>query len=225
MIGVDFGTTNSVVTCLDPDGTAHTVRHRFGTADLDIVRSVLCFSTTDGPSRRLEHAAGPDAIEHTIDDPHDTRLMMSLKTYLAQASFTETLVFGRPFTLEALIALFLRAILPGIVPGTVLTAGRPVRFVGDRPDDALGERRLRGAYALAGWPDIDTALEPEAAGYRFARALAVPATVLIGDFGGGTSDFSIMRFEPRGTRPVTALEQYRFKLRQHSDKIARQNKG
>ena len=203
MIGVDFGTTNSVVTRLEPDGTAHTVRHRFGTADLDIVRSVLCFST-DGRSGRLEHTAGPDAIERTIDDPHDTRLMMSLKTYLAQASFTETRVFGRPFTLEALIALFLRAILPETTD-TVLTAGRPVRFVGDRPDDALGERRLRGAYALAGHPDIDTALEPEAAGYRFARALDAAATVLIGDFGGGTSDFSIMRFEPRSARPVTAL--------------------
>ena len=33
--------------------------------------------------------------------------MMSLKTYLAQRSFTETRVFGRPFTLEGLIGLFL----------------------------------------------------------------------------------------------------------------------
>ncbi len=50
-----------------------------------------------------------------------------------------------------------------------------------------------------------TALEPEAAGYRFARGLAAPATVLIGDFGGGTSDFSVMRFEPGSVRPVVAL--------------------
>jgi hypothetical chaperone protein len=52
---------------------------------------------------------------------------------------------------------------------------------------------------------VHTALEPEAAGYRFARGLNAPATVLIGDFGGGTSDFSVMRFEPGSHQPVHAL--------------------
>ena len=62
---------------------------------------------------------------------------------------------------------------------------------------------MRGAYADAGLPDVTLALEPEAAGARFLRTLTEPATVLIGDFGGGTSDFSILRFEPRtGTTPL-----------------------
>ena len=126
MIGVDLGTTNSVVTALRPDGTAHTVRHRFGTAELDVIRSVLAFAV-DGTT--LAHAAGPAAVDLYLDDPHDTRLMMSLKSYLAQASFTETRIFGRPFTLEALIALFLRTILPGHIEGATLVAGRPVRTV------------------------------------------------------------------------------------------------
>src|SRR4051812_23965876 len=43
VIGVDFGTTNSVVTLLRPDGTVATMRHAFGTAELDVIRSVLCF--------------------------------------------------------------------------------------------------------------------------------------------------------------------------------------
>ncbi len=205
MIGVDFGTTNSVVAALRPDGTVSTVRHRFGVAELDIVRSVLCFAAGDGPARPIEHAAGPDAIERHLDDPLDTRLMMSLKSYLAQASFTETRVFGRSFALEALLALFLRAILPPGPRDEMIVAGRPVRFVGERADDALGERRLRGAYALAGRDVVETALEPEAAGYRFANGLDAPATVLIGDFGGGTSDFSVIRFEPGSARPATAL--------------------
>ena len=33
----------------------------------------------------------------------------------------------------------------------------------------------------------------------------MPATVLVGDFGGGTSDFSIFRFEPGGARTVQQL--------------------
>ena len=73
-----------------------------------------------------------------------------------------------------------------------------MRFAGEFADDAFGAERLRGAYADAGWHDIDLALEPEAAGTRFARSLTEPATLLIGDFGGGTGDFSVMRFDPRG---------------------------
>jgi hypothetical chaperone protein len=213
VIGVDFGTTNSVVTRLRQDGSVETVRHALGAAEIDVIRSVLCF-WNDGARDRivLRHAVGPAAIEAYLDDPLDSRLMMSLKSYLAQRSFTDTRVFGRPFTLEGLIGLFLRAILPApegaILPapeGAMLVAGRPVRFAGDTPDDGFGEQRLRASYAAAGWPDIQPALEPEAAGYRFARSLTAPATVLIGDFGGGTSDFSVMRFEPGSNRPVQAL--------------------
>jgi hypothetical chaperone protein len=173
---------------------------------VEVIRSVLCF-WNDGAKDRviLRNAVGPAAIEAYLDDPLESRLMMSLKTYLAQRSFTETRVFGRPFTLEELIGLFLGAILPQPSPDAALVAGRPVRFAGDRPDDTFGEQRLRGCYAAAGWAEIQTALEPEAAGYRFARGLSAAATVLVGDFGGGTSDFSVLRFEPGSDHPVRAL--------------------
>ena len=205
VIGVDFGTTNSVVTMLHQNGSVATVRHAFGSAEMDVIRSVLCF-WNDGERDRvvLRNAVGPAAIEAYLDDPLESRLMMSLKSYLAQRSFTETRVFGRPFTLEGLIGLFLGAILPA--PGdAVMIAGRPVRFAGDAPDDGFGEQRLLSSYAAAGWKSVQTALEPEAAGYRFARGLTAAATVLIGDFGGGTSDFSVLRFEPGSARPVQAL--------------------
>jgi hypothetical chaperone protein len=205
VIGVDFGTTNSVVAMLRPDGSVETMRHAFGMAEIDVVRSVLCF-WNDGARDHvvLRSALGPAAIEAYLDDPLDSRLMMSLKTYLAQRSFSETRVFGRPFTLEQLIALFLRGVLPA-GGDHVLVAGRPVRFAGETADDDFGEARLRASYAAAGWTEVLTALEPEAAGYRFASNLTAPATVLIGDFGGGTSDFSVMRFAPGSARPVLAL--------------------
>jgi hypothetical chaperone protein len=164
VIGVDFGTTNTVVSLLLPDGTAQTVRHRFGTAELDVVRTLLCFwNEGSGKHLALRNGVGPAAIEAYLDDPLESRLMMSLKSYLAQRSFTETRVFGRSFTLEDLIALFLRPVVPQITEGAVLVAGRPVRFAGDAADDALGERRLRRAYADIGWGQVQTALEPEAA--------------------------------------------------------------
>jgi hypothetical chaperone protein len=206
LIGVDFGTTNSVVSVLHADGTVQTARIGIGGAMLDVLRSVLCVWEEQLPGRRvLRHEAGPAAIETYLELPHDSRLIMSLKSYLGQRSFTETRLFGRPFKLEALIALFLRVLLAGRAAGTPVVAGRPVRFAGEFADDDFGETRLRGAYAEAGFGNLLTALEPEAAGYRFARGLNRAATVLIGDFGGGTSDFSLLRFEPGAARRVIPL--------------------
>jgi hypothetical chaperone protein len=205
--GLDFGTTNSVVTALGPDGAVRTAR--FGPAANEAFRTVLCFwhdREADGRST-LRHAAGPEAITAYLDDPLDARLMMSLKTYLGQRSFSQTQVFHRALGLEDLVGLFLRTLCgeAALPTGARVTAGRPVRFAGERADDALGEQRLREAFRRGGVGEVDLALEPLAAGYRFTRGLTAPATVLIGDFGGGTSDFSLLRFEPGSAHPVTAL--------------------
>jgi hypothetical chaperone protein len=205
LIGIDFGTTNSVVAELGPDGAVRSRRFTVGAAELDVFRTVLCFWNEIGRGRDLlRHAAGPAAIEAYLDDPIDSRLIMSMKTYLAQRSFTQTRIFGRIFTLEDMVAVFLRELLGG--PEEVrIVAGRPVRFAGDFADDDFGETRLRAAYAAAGHPRIDVALEPAAAGYRFTRTLTAPATVLVGDFGGGTSDFSLIHFTPGDAAPVRSL--------------------
>lgn len=201
-IGIDFGTTNSVVARLRPDGTAETLAQPTGA----VFRSVLCFQP--GAGGRLRHAAGPAAIEAYLDEPFDSRLIMSMKSYLAQRSFTETRILGQAWRLEALVGLFLRELLAPF--GDALRAarvvvGRPVRFVGEAADHALGEQRLRAAFAAAGLPDVEVALEPAGAGHRFAQRLDRPATVLVADFGGGTSDFSLLRFEPGPPRRVVPL--------------------
>jgi hypothetical chaperone protein len=212
LIGIDFGTTNSVVAVRQADGSVRTAR--FANDTLDVFRTVLCFWRHAGPGvlhhaagrGTLSHASGPAAVEAYLDDPLDSRLIMSMKTYLAQRSFRQTQVHGRPFTLEQLIALFLQDLLAGVdLAGARIIAGRPARFAGDLADDALGETRLREAYRQAGLGEIEVAFEPEAAGYRFTRSLTGAATVLIGDFGGGTSDFSILQFDPGAGRTVTPL--------------------
>ena len=207
IIGIDFGTTNSVVAVLGADGTVTTARFPAGQETLDVFRSVLCFWNEEArASVTLRHAAGPAGIEAYLDDPLDTRLIMSMKSYLAQRSFQETRIYGRPFTLQQMIATFLRSLTASAglqLDGARIIAGRPVRFAGELADDSLGDLRLRESYAAAGMPDVETALEPEAAGYRFARRLTAPATVLIGDFGGGTSDFSVLRYAPgAGVTPL-----------------------
>ncbi len=100
-IGIDFGTTNSVAALRGADGSLRTLRLPGG----DVFRSVLCFWA--GADGRPRDAAGPAAIDAYLESPLDSRLIMSMKSYLAQRSFTETRIFGGSWTLEALIALFL----------------------------------------------------------------------------------------------------------------------
>jgi hypothetical chaperone protein len=163
-VGIDFGTTNTVVAL--PDGNGGTRSAIFGAEQ--VFRSVLCFWAEDARAgQRLHHAAGPGAIAAYLDDPLDSRLIMSMKTYLAQRSFTETRIFGRRFTLAHLMAHFLKAAVAaaGLDPaGLRVVAGRPVRFAGEFADDTFGEARLRESFAAAGFQDVTVALEPEAAG-------------------------------------------------------------
>ena len=72
--------------------------------------------------------------------------------------------------------------------------GRLVRFAGANPDDELAMNRYKGSFAKLGIDRVHYVYEPIGAAFFFARRLSETATVLVADFGGGTSDFSVMRF-------------------------------
>src|SRR5207302_7507401 len=56
--------------------------------------------------------------------------------------------------------------------------------------------RLRTAIAAAGFDEISFEYEPVAAAYYYESRLDHDELVLIADFGGGTSDFSLVRVGP-----------------------------
>jgi hypothetical chaperone protein len=80
--------------------------------------------------------------------------------------------------------------------------GRPVHFVGARngEDDEFALNRLRAAVEKAGFEDVAFEFEPVAAAYQYEQNLDHDELVLIGDFGGGTSDFSLIRLGPKARR-------------------------
>ncbi|MBV1829696.1 Hsp70 family protein [Komagataeibacter sp. AV436] len=210
-LGIDFGTTNTVVVVLDAKGQPQPARFHFPHhPPAETCRTLLCLWHDEMQPRgaSLQEAIGAAAVDAYLEDPAESRLIMSMKSYLAQSSFRQTRLLGQVMTLESLVARFLSCLMRtlDIDPAQVsATVGRPVHFAGVRADDAFGEDRLRAGFAQAGFHHVDVALEPEAAGWHFAQRLTAPATVLVGDFGGGTSDFSILRFDPASGQGATPL--------------------
>ena len=132
-----------------------------------------------------------------------------VQSHAASPLFTDTRVLGRRFTFEDLLSAFLlrlRAHAPGDLASLpeIAVVGRPVTFAGASPDPELALSRYQTAFERFGLTDVRYAYEPVAAAFFFARQLSRDATVLVGDFGGGTSDFSIVRFEFEGDdiRPI-----------------------
>ena len=203
VLGIDFGTTNTVLALADADGQARLVRFSrpLGGA-APAFRSVLSFQRGEGGGQ-LAVEAGPWAVEAFLDDPQETRLIQSFKSFAASHAFAGTSIWGRRFQFPDLMWAFLHRMLAraegGLdVLGARAVAGRPVVFAGAEPDEALAMSRYGAAYARLGVADLAYAYEPVGAALFFARRLQAQATVLVADFGGGTSDFSLMRFRRGG---------------------------
>ena len=198
-IGIDFGTTNTVVALAADAGPATLVNFPAPEGELFAFRSAISFhAPADHPTDRTVEA-GPWAIEAYVEDPLETRFIQSFKSFAASESFTETQILGRRYQFEDLLSAFLLKLRDhaGVglaeLPDRVIV-GRPVTFAGGAPNPELALRRYETAFARLGFKEILYAYEPVGAAFFFARELKEDATVLVGDFGGGTSDFSIIRF-------------------------------
>jgi hypothetical chaperone protein len=202
-IGIDFGTTNTVVSMTHGDGPATLVKFPTAGGDIFAFRSALSFHAVMGVGGRpneLVTEAGPWAIEAYVEDPLETRFIQSFKTFAASAAFTETKILNKRYLFEDLLSDFLLKLKSHggaameTLPARVIV-GRPVTFAGGNPNEALALARYEAGFKRLGFTDIRYAYEPVGAAFFFARQLKQDATVLVADFGGGTSDFSIVRFE------------------------------
>lgn len=198
-IGIDFGTTNTVLALAGADGSVATARFTLDGETAGGCRTVLTFTPADERAAPVQVEIGPWAIRRYLAAPAECRFVQSPKSYLGSRLFQETRIFGRSWRLEDMIAAFLGELtaraggLSGPVAGCI--AGRPVTFWGSDPDDGLAMTRLRAAYGDAGFGRPGFVYEPVAASYYFATRLRQDATVLVADLGGGTTDFSVIRYE------------------------------
>jgi hypothetical chaperone protein len=194
-VGIDFGTTNSAVAVADDDGGIQLVP--LGGAPH--WRTVLYFEPGE-PSGRT--SAGAPAIARYLETEGDGRLIQSIKSHLASAAFSRTTILGRSWRLEDMIAEYLRQVraAAAIDLGTRAVVGRPVRYWGadSADDDARAVARMRDALDRAGFDEVVFEYEPVGAAARYAARLDREEQIVVADFGGGTTDFSVVRV-PSGT--------------------------
>lgn len=203
-IGLDFGTTNSSIAAAENARSSTTVQFRTTRGTTDTYRSVLYFEP------KSPGCSGPVAIEKYLTADEKGRLIQSLKSFLASRLFTATSVFGRQYTLEDLITIMLRDLRTqaeeqlGRFEGPIVV-GRPVRYsnANDESDNAFALQRLRRALEKAGIGPVVFEYEPVAAAYFYESTLDHDELILIGDFGGGTSDFSLLRVGPGARKDRT----------------------
>jgi hypothetical protein len=75
----------------------------------------------------------------------------------------------------------------------------------NQEDDRYAEGRLRLAFDSAGYESVEFEMEPVAATHYYESTLDHDELILIGDFGGGTSDFSLVQVGPMVAISTTSL--------------------
>jgi len=200
--GLDFGTTNSVVALVGTEQPTPYLLPLDSVGDREIFRSALCFWQDEDARGGLMVEAGPAAIRDYLDYPDGSRFLQSFKSVAASASFDSAPVFNKRYRFEELGRSFLDR-LAAHADGALssldrLIVGRPVRYAGSRPDPVLARTRYDAMFAGRA-AEVHYVFEPLAAAFSYATRLSEPATLLVADFGGGTSDFSVVRMEQPGS--------------------------
>lgn len=192
---IDFGTSNSLLAAANAEHIHAPIPLDPLAEDPTVLRSVLYFPSAE------RCAFGLDAIRQYVEAGMNGRLIRSVKKHLPSRTFIGTSIDDRPLSLEDLIGAMLREMraranrhFDADVRRVVL--GRPARFSDDAGDDAFAQDRLERAARIAGFEEVRFLAEPVAAAREYRRLATTGSLALVADFGGGTSDFTILRLEP-----------------------------
>ncbi len=186
---IDFGTSNSLLSFVDPAGKITPIPME---NNANVFRSLLY--TVE---QNFWHF-GQDAIKEYIATNGEGRFFRSVKKFLPESNYTGTIVHNKTMNISEIVAVFLgemrkRANAFTGVDVTNVVLGRPALYSLDKKDDLLAENRMRKAAELAGFKQIHFCPEPIAAGLDYNNQQTEEKIILIADFGGGTSDFTLMK--------------------------------
>jgi hypothetical chaperone protein len=173
-------------------------------ADPTLMRTLLYFPHPD-----LCHY-GSEAISQYIENDMEGRLFRSFKSHLPNKNYLGTVLDNRILTLETMVGVFLLELkkraekaLGATVDRAVI--GRPARYSMDPVADGFALHRMEKAAKLAGFKEVEFVPEPLAAAFDYRRNLKEEKLVLIGDFGGGTSDFTLIKLSEQAFKREDVL--------------------
>lgn len=190
--GIDFGTSNSAIGCLDGEGKRRLVALEQGKSDMP---STLFFDNDDHQTY-----FGRDAIERYADGDNG-RFFRALKSILG-SDLGGTSMAGRSVEFERLIARYLSELKQRAEAQVgrsldQVVMGRPVQFVDyDREKDSKAQDTLENAAKLCGFKEVVFQFEPIAAALAYENQIETEQLALIVDIGAGTADFTVIKLRP-----------------------------
>lgn len=194
-IAIDFGTTNTLAGILSNQKVELLKLDSFA-QDTSLFRTLLYFPHSE------KAYYGAEAVREYIENEAEGRLFRSFKSHLANPQYLGTSIGNRILPIEHMVGLFLLEVkkraekLTGS-PFTKALIGKPARYSMDPVREGLALHRMQKAAEYAGFKEFMFVPEPFAAAWNLRGTLEKEKLVLIGDFGGGTSDFTLMRLNPK----------------------------
>lgn len=195
VLAIDFGTSNSLVGAFHQGKRIEALPIDKAARDPSLMRTLLYFPNAD------TCYYGAEALQQFIENDMDGRLFRSFKSNLPNEYYLGTMIDRRVLSLENLIGIFLLELKKRSekILGTEVTSaviGRPARYSMDEVAEGFALHRMQKAADFAGFKLVEFFPEPLAAALDYRRSIQSEKLALIGDFGGGTSDFTVMKMSP-----------------------------
>ncbi len=201
---IDFGTSNSLLAAGRDGQVLAPIPIDPAAKDPSVLRSLIYFENDQ------KRTIGAQALLDFRSNDLQGRLLRSLKKFLPSKSFTGTTIITRTMSLEDLIASILRELRERAnlhfgqdVRSAVF--GRPARFSEEDDLDQFAQDRLEKAARLAGFEQIEFMPEPLAAAFELRQRIQTSQLALVADFGGGTSDFTVIQLSKKDFSPSDVL--------------------
>ncbi|MEJ6982197.1 Hsp70 family protein [Pedobacter sp. P351] len=193
LYGLDFGTTNSVLSIFDEDKKEiiETIR----------VPSLIYFPES-ASGQTKNYVIGEQAITAYLEDGMKGRFIKSIKHILSRTSFIETRIQNERYNASDLVTLILKDLKSKAdkITGSdcrKAVIGRPVFFDDDSSaKDTLAQTRLATAVEKAGFTNVRYQFEPIGAAFAYEKTILRREKVLVADIGGGTTDFTYLELDP-----------------------------
>ena len=206
-LGIDYGTTNTVVVCADRGRyplVPHVTDSAIGRLAREVFPSFFVFDTTTATLRFGAEAerslAEPGAAQRYVPI---RSLKRCFRDHINGMRIAAGAIPGG-LELDSLFRQFARALYASVRASGIVSAEEPLEAVLTWPANANGAQRhfTRKAFKEAGFTVVGTLNEPSAAAIELAdrivhgnraKARQLKMTIAVFDLGGGTFDASVVR--------------------------------